>query len=203
MSSPRPLALVAVVVATLGLSAPALAQGSAAQPESPGKQVQQGHHGGWHGREHRGERFGRGARAQRMQGSMLQLVCSPRGTDRMERIFDRLGKRLDLTEAQSPLFAELRGAALIAQTEFADACTAARPEAGSDRPDFVDRLETRLKLEAARNAALTGLLPQLGAFYDSLSDEQKTRLEPRRDRERPHRGGKHDRMSIDLKPNRG
>lgn len=61
------------------------------------------------------------------------IVCGPSAADRLETRLDRIAKRLELTEAQQPLFAAFRTSALTAQTSFADACAAARP---GDRADL-------------------------------------------------------------------
>ena len=62
------------------------------------------------------------------------IACGPGFADRLETRLDRIGKRLDLTTAQQPLFEAFRTTALAAQTEFADACAAARPGDRAELP---------------------------------------------------------------------
>lgn len=126
-----------------------------------------------------------------MRAGLVGLVCSDRGAERMEVAFVRLSYRLGLSAEQKTLFDDLRTAALTAQTEFADACKAARPAASAEgtardtaAPDPVEGLKARIALDKARVAALESVLPKFEAFYGSLSDAQKARLMPRRDQVR-------------------
>lgn len=114
-------------------------------------------------------------------GAIVNLVCSDRGAEALEIAFVRLAHRLDLTAEQQTLFDTLRTNALTAQTAFADSCAAARPAADDTaRPDLVARLKARLDIEQARLDAMTRILPDLEAFYASLTDAQKADLQPRR-----------------------
>jgi hypothetical protein len=124
-------------------------------------------------------------------GGMLGLVCSERGAEMLEHMFVSISHRLELTAEQAPLFDELKTAALTAQTGFADTCATLQPEAASDtaeQPNVVERLQTRIEVDEARIAALSGVLPALEAFHDSLTDEQKAALEPGRGEMREHFG---------------
>jgi hypothetical protein len=113
---------------------------------------------------------------------LLGIACSDRAAERIDTAFLRLSYRVALTEAQKPLFDELRGAALAAQTAFAEDCAAIRPaEADRAAADPFDRMRTRIDLASAHIAALEGLLPKAEAFYDTLDEGQKAKLaEPRR-----------------------
>lgn len=118
--------------------------------------------------------------------------CAPRAADRMERRYDRLAERLKLTPEQQGLYDTFMTSALTAQTELADQCADIRPErAGradrTQRPDLLDRMEGRLKLDEARLAAMNAAFPDFRAFYGSLTDEQKAGLFP------AGRGNHHDR----------
>ena len=46
---------------------------------------------------------------------------------------------------------------------------------------MLERLKSGLKLDEARLTAMNAVLPDLEAFYSSLTDEQKASLSPRRD----------------------
>ena len=144
-----------------------------------------------------GNRFGAGRGA-----GMLELACSDRGAKGIEVMLVRLSHRLQLTDQQQPLFDTLKAEALTAQQDFAAACTAARgdvapttgnkgtaaqpsPSTSTDsdapgNPDLVARLRMQLAIESARVEALQSVLPSLQAFYDSLTDTQKSSLMPQR-----------------------
>ena len=121
-----------------------------------------------------GPGMGRGA------GGILGLVCSERGAEALEIAFVRMAHRLELTDTQQPLFDALKSKALTTQTSFADDCAAARPDrTAQERPDLLEGFKARLKVEEARVAALTAVLPDFEAFYASLTDQQKADLMPR------------------------
>ena len=114
------------------------------------------------------------------RGGLIDLVCAPNGAERLEIGLVRLSHRVELTAEQTPLFEALKTAALTAQTGYADSCASIRPAAGqasAETPSLVDRFATRLKLDEARVAALTGVLPALEAFYNSLTDAQKASID--------------------------
>lgn len=116
-------------------------------------------------------------------GNLLGLVCSEDGAEALEIAFVRLSHRIELTDAQQPLFDALKAKALTTQTSFADECAAARPDrTASERPDLLEGFKAGLKIEEARLAALNTVLPEFEAFYASLTDEQKASLMPRMDR---------------------
>lgn len=52
------------------------------------------------------------------------------------------------------------------------------PGAAPARPNMLEMMQARLKLEEARVAALGEVLPKFEALYNALSDEQKASLEP-------------------------
>lgn len=120
-----------------------------------------------------------------MRGGVLALVCSPRGADRLEHMLLSIEQRTEPTAEQAPLFEAFRTTALTAQTSFADSCAELRPATAEAREalDLVDRLQARMDIQSAHLEAMTSVLPVFEAFYDSLSDEQKAALEPRRDRQ--------------------
>ncbi len=175
--------ILAAVVAALGLTAIAPAFAGQQQPR-PGD-------GDRRTLEFRRDGGGGGFR-------FVDVSCNPRAADRLERRLERMAERLDLTAEQQKLFEDFRIAALTAQTDFADNCPApARQSATPDRqpapadksdrksdragrPDLIQRLERRLELDEARLAAFAGVLPPFKAFYQSLSDEQKSGLMSRK-----------------------
>ena len=112
---------------------------------------------------------------------LVDLTCNTRAADRIDNRFDKLAERLTLTVDQQKLFDTFRAAALTAQTTFADSCGDLRPTKAdrttrAERPDMIDRMEMRLKLDAARLTAMNSVFPDLKAFYGSLTDEQKKLL---------------------------
>ncbi|MHB1110440.1 MAG: Spy/CpxP family protein refolding chaperone [Devosia sp.] len=184
----------ALIVATLGLGAMAPAalaqdQGPRAGPGGAARQEQ-----GFRAHNQDGPRQGL------RRGGLLQLVCAERGAERLEHMFVAISHRIDLTAEQAPLFDALKTAALSAQTGFADTCASVRPEAGKpvEIPNLVERLETRIKIDEARIAALSDVLPSLEAFYSSLSDEQRAKLDVPGEMRRKHFGDR--RGSPDRRP---
>jgi hypothetical protein len=202
MKSLTSTAIVALTAGLMGLGAAAPAataqqapmqpNAGMTQPGQPGMHMpRQGRN--FHFRQGRanlrmGDHMGRGRRG----GALLDLVCSPRGAERLEVALVRLSYRVELTAEQQPLYDDLRTAALTAQTQFADACDAARPQpSASATPapaDPVAALRSRLDLEKAHTAALESVLPKFEAFWNSLSEEQKAQLQPQRGKGRVRQG---------------
>ncbi len=116
------------------------------------------------------------------------FTCGPKAADRIDNRLDRMSDRLDLTADQEKLFETFRTSALTAQTKFADLCDTIRPDrpdrtaraTRAERPDLVQRMEQGLKIDQARVAAMSELLPQFKSFYESLTDKQKAELMPPR-----------------------
>jgi len=109
-----------------------------------------------------------------------QFTCAPKAAARMEHRFDKLADRLKLTAEQKTLYDTFMASALTAQTDFADTCAELRPERATraERPDLLERMETRLKLDEARLAAMNSVYPDFKAFYASLSAQQQADLFP-------------------------
>lgn len=144
------------------------------------------------------ERNNQGAGNAQIANSNLatNFVCSERGSSRIENGLERISQRLDLSEEQTPAFDAFKSAALSAQSNFLQQCNdfkLARDEAGSDT-DLIDRMNNRQALLGARLEAVSSIMPELEAFFDDLSDEQKRQLKPRG----PHsqRG-----QRMEMKPN--
>jgi len=125
------------------------------------------------------------SRDQRRGGMMgpgiLNLVCSPRGAERLEHVFVAVSHRAAITDAQKPAFDALKTAALTAQTEYADTCKASFDAIRADgKPDPIKALQARLAVDSARVEALTAMLPKIEDFYKTLTPEQKAALQPSR-----------------------
>jgi hypothetical protein len=128
-------------------------------------------------------------------GQFLAIGCSPNAAERIETGLVSLGYRVDATAEQKALLDTLKTAALDAQTELAAVCESVMPAmaaaapadgvapaatAPAERPNLLERLQTRHAIDQARVAAMGDVLPQFEAFFNSLTDEQKASLEPRR-----------------------
>jgi hypothetical protein len=114
---------------------------------------------------------------QGMHGGMLDFACGDRGAEALEIAFVHINYAVKPTAEQAPLLDALKTTALADQKKVADTCqTAIAGNAG--KATMLDRMQTRLTLDNARVAALTDVLPKFKAFYDSLTDDQKAKLEP-------------------------
>lgn len=153
-------ALVAASLGLAGLALPALAQGGMGAFYSQHPMF--GSHGPMMGG---------------MRGEFMGPVCAEDGARHLEHAFLRMAHRIDMTAAQETLFEALRAGALTAQTGFADDCEAARPgRTAEGRADVVDRFKAEIAIESARIEALRAILPDLEAFFASLTDAQKAEL---------------------------
>ncbi len=175
-------AIVALMAASIGLSAAAPAMAQQGMPNMQRHMHQQG--------EGPNRHFGNdGPRRPMMArtGMFGGLLSFGRTSERLEIALVRLSHRIELTDAQKPLLDSFKTAALAAQADYAEALAAARPArtAGAERPDIADRLGTRIAVEKAHLDALTAVQPTFEAFFASLTDAQKANLMPQR---RPHMG---------------
>lgn len=181
MSTPR-TAAVAALVAAIGLTTFAPAAFSAPPTNRPAERggMQNGMHGGQM-HQHKLD-FRNNAGSGRFE--LVDLRCSTGAADRMDRRLDGITDRLELTNEQQALYETFRTSALAAQTAFADTCATLQPataEQPADLPvDPIASIEMRLKIDEARIASLAAVLPDLRAFYDSLTDEQKAGFMPQR-----------------------
>lgn len=116
------------------------------------------------------------------QNGLLQLVCSPNGATRIEKMLTRVSNRLKLTGDQTKLFDDFKTAALTAQTGFADSCAKLAKADGAAKPNFIDRLKQRQTNAAAMVTAMNDVMPPLETFFNSLTDQQKALFDhaPRR-----------------------
>lgn len=186
-------AIAALLTAAIGLTAaaPAMAQDSTTAPavSAPATDLQVAKNGWGPGKHHQGgPRQGEGGpmkqggpRGPGGPGGLMGIFGFERGAEALEIAFVRLSHVITLTDAQKPLFDDLKTTALTAQTEFSDAVEAARPAADvATPPDIAAVLKSRIALETAHAKALSTVLPKLEAFTASLTDEQKTALTPQR-----------------------
>ena len=177
---------VAVIAATIGLAALTPAA-NAAGPDRGGRDGREQSHRQGGPEMNRGMMGGRG-------GQFLAIGCGPNAAERIETSLVRLGYHIDATAEQKTLLDALKTTALDAQADLATVCAdlmpapaaagATAPAAdaappAAERPNLLTRLQSGLKIQEARLAAMTTVLPQFEAFYTSLSDEQKAKLEPR------------------------
>jgi len=134
---------------------------------------------------------------------LMDLLASPRGAEALDVAFLRLSYRVNLTDAQKPLFDDLKTTALSAQKSFADAAKAARDAAApaGQRPDMMAMLKARLAIDTARLEAMNTVVPKLEAFMNSLDDTQKAALAPKRDHVGWQRPG-HDGLGMGMKGHR-
>lgn len=119
-----------------------------------------------------------------------------RGGEGIEVALVRLSHRIDLTEEQTALLDTLKTSALAAAEDFATATDGLRPAPATEDetraiPSIAERLENRIALERAHQAALEAVQPAAAAFFDSLTDEQKAQLMPQRGDHRGGPGGEH------------
>jgi len=166
---------------SVGALGTAFAQDAASPPaqSQPAAGPQQGQAGQWHGpgRRHMGHLGNRGGFHRGGGVGMLALACGDRGAEALEIAFVHLYYSVKPTDAQQPLFDTLKTAALADQKTFAQACQGAMAKAGGQQPTMLDRLQDRLTLEQARATALGDIVPKFKAFYDSLSADQKAKLD--------------------------
>jgi hypothetical protein len=182
--------VVAIIAATMGLAALTPAANAAGPDRGWGE-----HRGdGRNVQIHREGRDGRNGGPRMMmagRGGVLGLACGPNAAERMEHALVALKYRTNPTGDQVALFDTLHQAALDAQKEFATTCEATRPARGEarnpeTRPNLLEAMQMRLKIDEARVAALGDVLPQFEAFFNSLTPEQQAALEFRG--HRPGRG---------------
>lgn len=181
------LAIVALLATTIGLGTvlPALAQSTPTPPAAPSATVPADHNGthglrkGGMGQRHMtapGKGMGRGMGP----AGLLMLACSDKGAEALETGLVRMAHRLDLTTDQQQLFDTFRTRALTTETSFADTCKASRPDKTADaKPDALARLKAGIAVDQARLTAMTDVLPDFEALFNSLSDQQKADLLPK------------------------
>lgn len=189
-SSTAAKAAIAIVAATMSLSVIAPAQAAGPDRGRDAHREFQAHRAG-------GDHFGpRRMMRIGMAGNrgLIGLTCGPRSAERLEHALVALKYRTNPAGDQVALFEAFQTAALDAQKDFSATCDAVRPDRHTAeanaanttaRPNMLEALQMRLKIDEARVAALGDLLPSFEAYFNSLSEEQKATLEFR-----GHRNGR-------------
>ena len=119
-----------------------------------------------------------GKNAQRGNKSgFLKFACSDEAADKLDTMLSKMSEKFELTNEQEGLYDDFKTAALTAQTNFADNCSSPKADvAEKDDANIVMRLNVQRHNMAATVTALDEVLPELEAFFDSLSDEQKAAM---------------------------
>ena len=109
----------------------------------------------------------------------MGMLCNPRGAGLAEWRMQRIEQLVQPTEAQKTALSALRDASTKAAEQISAACPREFPASATARMELMEkRMETML-------AALKTVRPAFDAFYATLSDEQKAKL----DRGGPRRWG--------------
>lgn len=184
--------LAGIAAATVGLAA-------------AGAVAQRGH---WDG--HKGRHFHGGGGAGLLGlgfGGPQGKICRGDSAEFADIMLVRLEHRVKPTDDQKNAFDEFKTATRSAAEKLREACPK-KPEASTDgeqpRRSPIERLaQTQVGLEASLDALKT-YRPAAEKFYATLSDEQKAKLSPRRDKGdwKRHRGhhDKGDRGPDNQKP---
>lgn len=187
------ISIIAIALATT-IGAASFATTPFAAPGDNGRQQQTVERG-----EKSGEVRGSRDRAKRggAQGGFLALVCSSKGSERLDNMLGNLPERIELTDAQKVLFDDFAIAATSAQATFAENCV---PRANKDHSDNdndseaeettenmrtfspVERMKSRATNMDAASTALESVIPSAETFFDSLTQEQTAQLAQRRNR---------------------
>lgn len=172
-------AIVALMTATIGLSAIAPTYAQQAAP-APSQEQAQAKAPGANFRPN----------GPRQGGGFGDLLGFERGSEAVEIALVRLSHAIELTTEQQALFDTLKTDALKAADTFSTAIEGLRPAAPAEgqtaqAPDFATRLDTRIAVEKAHLAALEAIKPSASAFFSSLTTEQTAALTP----QRPDRNG--------------
>jgi hypothetical protein len=113
----------------------------------------------------------------RSKTGLLKLACSSEGAKKLEVMLGKVSDKFDLSSEQQGLFDKFEKSALIAQTNFADSCPTLKADgANKSEGNIITRLNDKRQNFSAIVIALDEVLPELEAFYDSLSDEQKAAM---------------------------
>jgi hypothetical protein len=101
----------------------------------------------------------------------MGMICNPRSAGLAEWRMERIERLVQPTEAQKAALNDLRAASTKAAEQIAAACPSDFPASATARLDLMEkRMETML-------TAIKTVRPAFDAFYATLSDEQKARLD--------------------------
>jgi hypothetical protein len=106
-----------------------------------------------------------------MGGQQIGRMCDPRSAGFAEWRLDRLESVVKPTDAQRAKFDEFKTASSKAAEAMRAACSSTIPTT------MVGRIEAMEKRLDAMSQAVKTVRPALEAFYATLSDEQKTKLD--------------------------
>jgi hypothetical protein len=152
------LRIVLVVSAALGITV--LLAAATAQPYGPGAGIMGP-----------GMMTGPGMGPWMMGRRGLGGACNPAATGFAEWRTDRLAEQIKLTDAQRAKFDEFKAASIKSAEVMRDACLAEVPQTIVGRTEAMEkRMDTMLQ-------AVKSMRPALEAFYATLNDEQKARLD--------------------------
>jgi hypothetical protein len=101
------------------------------------------------------------------------FLCSPRAAGFAEWRMERIERAVRPTDAQKTALNDLRAASVKAAETIAAACPSDIPRTSNARLELAEK-----RLDAMLQAVKT-VRPAFDAFYASLSDEQKARLDER------------------------
>ena len=159
----------AIAVAGLILTAPVIAQQAGPGPGNPPAASGPDNGPGYGPRGHGwgpGMMMGPGMMGWGGMGAM----CNPRAAGLAEWRMERIERLINPTEAQRAALNELRAASTKAAETIAAACPREFPASASARLETMEkRLETML-------TAIKTVRPAFNAFYATLNDEQKARI---------------------------
>jgi hypothetical protein len=102
--------------------------------------------------------------------SGVAALCDPRAASFAQLPVDRIERTIQPTQQQEVAFEKLKAASASAAASLQASCPAKAPETPVERIDAVE-----MRLDAMVRAA-KDVRPALGAFYATLSDEQKARF---------------------------
>jgi hypothetical protein len=100
----------------------------------------------------------------------VAALCDPRAASFAQLPVDRIERAIQPTSQQEVAFEKLKAASASAAASLEASCPAKMPETPLERVDAVE-----MRLDAMVRAA-KDVRPALGAFYATLSDEQKARF---------------------------
>jgi hypothetical protein len=100
----------------------------------------------------------------------VAALCDPRAASFAQLPVDRIERTIQPTQQQEVAFEKLKAASVSAAASLQASCPAKKLETPVER---IDAVETRLD---AMIRAAKDVRPALGAFYATLSDEQKARF---------------------------
>jgi hypothetical protein len=162
------LAIAAIAVAGLILAAPVIAQQPA--PGAGNPPVERGPGFGPGGARGYGWGPGMMMGPGMMGGGGIAAMCDPRAAGLAEWRMERIERLISPNDAQRAALNELRTASAKAAETVAAACPREFPASASAR------LETMEKRLEAMLAAIKLVRPAFDAFYATLNDEQKARI---------------------------